>query len=334
MKAALAPATVGGEGGRRYVAAVMPWLIGLALFFAGADYLSLWTSVVVMILFALSLDLALGYAGIITLGHAAFFGFGAYTAANMALHVVGDPLAGLAAAALLTGLLGALCGVLILHTQGLTLMMLTLATAAMVGEVGNHARWLTGGDDGLTGIKMAPLFGVFAFDLWGKTAYLYALGVLAVASFTIWRLMDSPFGRSLDGIRQNPARMRAIGTPIRLRLVIAYAISAALAGVAGALQAQVTRTVSLNSTSLLMSGTVLIVLILGGLRRRYGAFAGALVYVLAQNFAAEVDPFRWMFVIGFLLLGVVLFFENGLMGVADSAVAALRRQRRSGVERP
>ncbi len=333
MKAPIGSWAAGG-GERWRIAPVVPWLIGLALYFVGADYLSLWTSVVVMILFALSLDLALGYAGIITLGHAAFFGFGAYSAANLALHVVGDPLVGLAAAALLTGLLGALCGVLILHTQGLTLMMLTLAVAAMVGEVGNHARWLTGGDDGLTGIKVSPLFGVFPFDLWGKTAYLYALGVLAAASFTVWRIMESPFGRSLDGIRQNAARMRAIGTPIQRRLVMAYAISAALAGVAGGLQAQVTRTVSLNSTSLLMSGTVLIVLILGGLRRRYGAFAGALVYVLAQNFAAEVDPFRWMFVIGLLLLVVVLFFENGLMGVADSALALLRRHLRDRAERP
>jgi branched-chain amino acid transport system permease protein len=312
---------------------LLPWLLAIGLFFAADSYLGLGTSVIIMILFALSLDLALGYAGIVSLGHAAFFGFGAYAAGIFAIHVSGDPLLGLAVTMLLAGLLGVVTGMLILHTQGLTLMMLTLAMAAMVAEFISQARDLTGGDDGLTDIKMSPLLGLFRFDLWGKTAYLYSLAVLFMLSIAAWRIMRSPFGRSLDGIRQNPARMRAIGTPVWWRLVAAYGLSAAMAGAAGGLLAQTTQTVGLASLSLLTSGTVLVVLVLGGMRRRYGAFLGAIVYVVGQNFAAEVDPFRWMFVIGVLLIVVVLFFEDGLSGLADIALRAFRRSPAGG-ERP
>jgi branched-chain amino acid transport system permease protein len=143
--------------------------------------------------------------------------------------------------------------------------------------------------------------------------------------------MRSPFGRSLDGIRQNPRRMRAIGTPVWRRLVVAYGLSAAMAGTAGALEAQTTRAVGLGALSVLASGTVLVMLILGGTRRYYGAFLGASVYVVVQNFAAQIDPFRWMFIIGILLMAVVLFLENGLMGLADVVRRALLAvQRRSG----
>jgi branched-chain amino acid transport system permease protein len=312
---------------------LLPWLIGIGLFFATDGYLGLGTAVIIMILFALSLDLALGHAGIITLGHAAFFGFGAYAAGIFAIHVSSDPLLGLAVTMALTGLLGLVTGMLILHTQGLTLMMLTLAIAAMVAEIINQGHALTGGDDGLTDIKMSPLLGLFRFDLWGKTGYLYALAVLFVLTMAAWQIMKSPFGRSLDGIRQNPARMRAIGTPVWWRLVVAYGLSASMAGAAGALLAQTTQTVGLASLSLLTSGTVLVVLVLGGMRRRYGAFLGAAVYVVGQNFAAEVDPFRWMFVIGVLLIAVVLFLEGGLSSLADIAFRAFRRAPGRG-ERP
>jgi branched-chain amino acid transport system permease protein len=303
----------------------IPWLIGIVVYFLADSYLSLGTSILIAILFALSLDISLGYGGIITLGHAAFFGFGGYVAGLCALHLFQDPLLGLVAAAVLTGLFGLLTGMLILHTQGLTLMMLTLAVASMLAEFANQSSSWTGGDDGLTGIKVSPLLGLFSFDMWGKTAYLYALAVLLVWSLLAWRIMGSPFGKSLDGIRQNPARMRAIGTPVWWRLVAAYTLSAAMAGTAGALSAQVTKTVSLNSLGILMSGTVLVTLILGGMRRKYGAFIGAIVYVVCQNFAAEIDPFRWMFVIGCLLIAVVLFMENGLIGLTDMAKAYISR---------
>jgi branched-chain amino acid transport system permease protein len=298
----------------------LPWIAALAVYFVAGGYLSLGTQVLIMILFALSLDLALGHAGIVTLGHAAFFGFGAYAAGNFAIHVNGDPLAGLAFATVLAGLFGLATGAVILHTRGITLMMLTLAIASLLAEFANQAHWLTGGDDGLQGIRMAPLLGAFRFGLWGHTAYLYALAVLAVWFALTWHVLRSPFGRSLDGIRQSPARMRAIGTPVWRRLVAAYGLSAAMAGSAGALSAQTTSFVGLSTLGVLLSGTVLVVLILGGTRRLYGAFLGATVYVVAQNVAAELDPFRWMLVLGALLMAIVLFLEGGLASIGDLIV--------------
>ncbi len=319
------------ESGLRRLWHGLPWALALLVYFTGGGYLGLGTHALVMILFALSLDLALGQAGIITMGHAAFFGIGAYAAGIFASHLSADPLLGLAAATLAASLFGLLSGAFILHTAGVTLMMLTLAVSALLAEFANQAHGLTGGDDGLQLGRMAPLLGLFGFDLWGKTAYLYALAVLFLWSLAAWRIMRSPFGRSLDGIRQNPRRMRAIGTPVWRRLVVAYGLSAAMAGSAGALEAQTTRSVGLGALSVLTSGTVLVMLVLGGTRRSYGAFLGATVYVVVQDFAAEIDPFRWMFVIGLLLMAVVLIFENGLTGLGDAARRALAGlPRRSG----
>ncbi|MBO0764376.1 MAG: branched-chain amino acid ABC transporter permease, partial [Hyphomicrobiaceae bacterium] len=232
---------------------------------------------------------------------------------------------GLLLATVVAGVLGLVTGALILHTQGMTLMMLTLAVAALIAEAANQAHDLTGGDDGLQLPKLQPLLGLFRFDLWGHTAYLYAAAVLLAWFLLSWRIVRSPFGRSLNGIRQSPPRMRAIGTPVWRRLVASYGLSAAIAGTAGGLSAQATGSVGIASLGLLTSGTLLMVLVLGGMRRTYGAFIGALVYVMVQDLAAEMDPFRWMFVIGGLLMGSVLFLENGLMSIGESL--ARRRQR-------
>jgi branched-chain amino acid transport system permease protein len=295
----------------------LPWGLALATYFLAGAYLTLGTAALEMILFTLSIDLALGYAGIITFGQAAFFGVGAYAAGLLSIHVTPDPLLGLLFGTALAAVLGLLTGMLILHTEGVTLMMLTLAIASMIGAFASQAGELTGGDNGLQGMHISPLFGVFPFDLWGNTAYLYALGVLFLWFVAAWRIVRSPFGRSLDGIRQSPRRMRAIGTPVWWRLVAVYALSGAMAGTAGALKAQTNQFVGLDSLDLLVSGTALVMLILGGTRRLYGAFVGAAFYVVVQDLAAEFDPFRWMFVIGGLLVVMVLFLEGGLMGVAD-----------------
>jgi branched-chain amino acid transport system permease protein len=294
----------------------VPWLLALAFYFMGVGYHSLGTNILVYILLTLSLDLALGYAGIITLGHAAFFGFGAYTAALFALHVYNEPVTGLIVATVVTGIFAAITGMLILHTQGVTLLMLTLAISILLAEWANRAHGITGGEDGLR-VTMGYVLGLFRFDLWGRVAYLYALAVLFVWFLAAWSIVHSPFGRSLDGIRQNPARMRAIGTPVWWRLVAIYAISGAMAGTAGALSAQTTRFVGLNTLHVLISGIAVVMLVLGGTKRLYGAFIGATIYVVVQDVAAKVNPFYWMFVIGGLLMATVMFLEGGLMEVLD-----------------
>jgi branched-chain amino acid transport system permease protein len=310
----------------------LPWLIGIGYFFVAEGYLSLGTQIMIWILFALSLDLALGYAGIVTLGHAAFFGFGAYVAGLTAIHVTHDPLLGFAAATVLTGIVGLITGAMILHTTGVTLLMLTLAIVSIMYEFANRSRDITGGDDGLQGISLDPLFGEFEFNIFGETAYLYTLAVLFIWFLISWRLVQSPFGRSLDGIRQNPRRMRAIGTPVWWRLVAIYGISAAIAGSAGALSAHSTRFVGLSVLSLLTSGIVAVMLVLGGAKRIYGAFIGAAIYILVQDATAKISPYFWEFVVGGMLIAVVLFLEGGLMSLFDLAKA--RFSRSQGGDKP
>jgi len=304
---------------------VLPWLVAIVFFFVASGYLSLGTQIMIWILFAISLDLALGYAGIVTLGHAAFFGFGAYVAGILTVRATGDPLIGLLVATALTGLLGFVTGILTLHTKGVTFLMLTLAILSMIYEYANRAKALTGGDDGLQGMSLDPLFGRFEFNIFGHTAYIYTLVVLFLWFLIAWRVVHSPFGRSLDGIRQNPRRMRAIGTPVWLRLVAIYTLSAAMAGSAGALQAYATRFVGLSVLSLFTSGIVAVTLILGGTKRIYGAFIGVTIYFLVQDYTAKIDPHLWEFVIGGLLIAVVLFLEGGLMSLVDSARNGLAR---------
>ncbi len=305
----------------------VPWAIAIAFFFIAQGYLSFGTQIMIWILFALSLDLALGYAGIVTLGQAAYFGFGAYVAGIVSIHVTGDPILGHLAAIALTALLGVITGALILHTTGVTFLMLTLAISSLIFEFANKARTLTGGDDGLQGMKIDPLFGVFEFNLFGHTAYLYTLVVLFAWFLIAWRIVHSPFGRSLDGIRQSPRRMRAIGTPVWWRLLAIYAIAAAMSGSAGALSAHSTRFVGLEVLSLLTSGIVTVMLILGGTRRLYGAFLGAAIYYIVQDSTAKISPHFWELIVGVMLIATVLFLEGGLMDLGRVGRNILARWR-------
>jgi branched-chain amino acid transport system permease protein len=298
-------------GWRSVLALGWPWFAALGVYAFASDQLALGTNVLVMTLLTLSVDLMLGHAGILSLGQAAFFGIGAYAAGLFALHVSPDPLLGLAAATAASAGSGALSGALILHTEGVALLMLTLAIASLVAELANHAAAWTGGADGLS-LTIAPLLGVFRFDLFKHTAYLYALAVLSLWYLAFRRIVASPFGRSIDGIRQNAVRMRAIGTPVWWRRLTVYSLSAAMAGSAGALSAQSTRFVGLTTLSVLVSGTAVVMLVLGGARRRYGAFIGATVYVVVQDRAAQINPFHWMLLLGALLMCTVLFLEGGL----------------------
>lgn len=295
----------------------LPWLAAIAAYFLFPDYLSLGSQILVNILFALSLDLILGYAGIVTLGHAAFFGVGAYTAGLLAAHGWGEPISGLVIAGAVTGVVGVVSGVIILRTRALTLLMLTLMIAVMLQEVANKAGGITGGADGLQGMNVWPVLDLFRFDLFGRTAYLYCLVVLLIGWFAARRIVHSPFGRSLTGIRENEARMHAIGSPVFRRRVAIYAISAVLAGVAGALLAQTTQFVALEVLSFERSGTILIMLILGGVGRLYGAFIGVPLFMILQDRFAQADPVYWDFWIGLLLVLVVVFARGGALGLIE-----------------
>jgi branched-chain amino acid transport system permease protein len=295
------------------------WLLLAAAPFAFPAKQLMINEIAILALFALSLDLLLGYAGIVSLGHAAFFGVGAYAAGILSVHGWHEPLTGLIFAGAAAGVVGLVSGLVILRTHGLTLLMLTMAIAFMLEELANKAGWLTGGADGLQGMQIDNVFGLFRFDMFGRTAYWYSLGVLFLAWIFTRTLIHSPFGRSLTGIRENVVRMHAIGTPVRRRLVTAYAISAILAGIAGGLLAQSTQFVGLNVLGFQRSGGVLIMLIFGGVGRLYGAFVGAPVYMIAEDELAKTDPVYWFFWLGLLLVLVVMFARGGILGLAEQA---------------
>jgi branched-chain amino acid transport system permease protein len=296
---------------------VLPWVVAVACYFAFPDYLALGAQILATILFALSLDLILGYAGIVTLGHAAFFGAGAYAAGLAAAHGWHEPLSGLLIAALGAGVVGLVSGLIVLRTQGLPLLMLTLVIAEMLKEVANKATSITGGADGLQGMVVEPIFGRFTFDLYGQTAYVYCLVVLLVGWWVARRVIHSSFGRALTGVRENAARMQAIGAPVFRHRVVIYTISAAMAGVSGALIAQTTEFVALDSLSFERSGIILIMLIVGGVGRLYGAFIGVPLYMIAQDRFAQADPIYWYFWIGLLLVVMVVFARGGVLGTAE-----------------
>ena len=303
----------------------LPWAAALAIFFLLPDYLSLGARVLTYILFALSLDLILGYAGIITLGHAAFFGLGAYVTGILSAKLgVTDPLLQMLASAFAAGLLGLATGALVLRTHGLTQLMLTLAVAAVCLEIANKATPLTGGADGLSGVTIAPILGYFKFDMYGRTAYLWCLALVFAGWYVIRRLIYSPFGAALTGIRENSVRMHAVGAPVFGRLLAVYTFSAMVAGIAGALLTQTNQFVGLNVLGFEPSGELLVMLILGGVGRLYGAFVGPLVFLIAQDYLARQFPEYWYFGIGLMLVIVVLFARGGILGISDALVARLR----------
>ena len=300
------------------------WLCTLLPFVLFPDYLVLASQIAITALFALSLDLILGYAGIVSLGHAAFFGFGAYTAGLLAKHGWGEPFSGLVIAGAAAGLLGYLMSFIISRFRHLALIMITLGLGLLLHEIANSAHWLTGGADGLQGVRMWPLFGYFRFDLWGYTAYTYTLVVLFLLVLVARRIIHSPFGLALRGIRENSVRMPAIGANSRAHIRKIYTIAAVMAGVAGALLAQTTETVSLEVLSFQRSADVLVILILGGTGRLYGGLIGTIIYMVARDQFSGINPQFWFFWIGLLLIFVVMFLPNGILGGLAQLTARLR----------
>ena len=305
----------------------LPWALAVAAYVVFPDRMTFGSQVLVMVLFALSLDLILGYAGIITLGHAAFFGIGAYTVGLMTARLGwNEPISGLFAAATVAAFAGLASGALLLRYRGLTLLVLTLATTIMLQELGNFYKDFTGGYDGIPGLQFAPLFGRFDYDLYGHTIYLYTLGVVFVLFLAVRRIVYSPFGQALAGIRENVARMHAIGSPVHGRLLTAYAISAAIAGIAGALFTETNAVVTLGVFDFdTYSAAVMVMLILGGAGRLYGAFVGAVLYMVLQDYLAKLSPAFWQFGVGLLLVVTVLFARDGLLDLFERLGARVTR---------
>lgn len=327
VASAAAPATPRLPTDRWRATEVAFWLVVVVAFFVFPQHRVLASQILITALFALSLDLILGYAGIVSLGHAAFFGMGAYTAGLLAVHGWGEPVSGLIVAAIAGAITGFATSFLVVRGSDLARLMVTLGIGLMLFEAANQLPSITGGADGLSGVSMWKVLGVFSFDLTGTTAYVYSAVVLFLLFVVARRVVASPFGLSLRGVRENVKRMPAIGAPVTKRLIAVYTLSAAMAGVAGGLLAQTTQFVGLDVFGFPRSADLMIMLVLGGAGRLYGGVLGAAVFMVAHHFLSGLNPIYWQFWLGLLLVVVVLFARGGILGALD-----MLRERRRGAK--
>jgi len=289
------------------------WLLAFAAPLLLPSHSLLVSEIAITALFAMSLDLILGYTGIVSLGHAAFFGMGAYSAALFAKLVMPDPLVGLLVATLLATLLGAACSVTVLRGSDLTRLMVTLGVGLILLELANKLDWLTGGADGLQGVVMGPVLGLFEFDLGGKTAAWYSLGVLFLLFILMRHWVHSPFGAGLKAIRDNRLRASSIGINVNLRLGAVYTLAAGVAGAAGGLLAQTTGFASLDLFAFDRSADLMLILVIGGTGWLWGGITGAVVFKLLHTVISNLTPQYWTFWIGLFLVVLVLVGRERLM---------------------
>ena len=320
-----------GDGARRHADALgllAVAALGAAAFFLFPSDLALLTRIISAGLFVLSLDLVVGYCGVATLGHAVPFGVAAYAVGNAAVHGLTEPLSLTLVGAAAGAAAGLASGAVILRATALPQLVLSIAAVQLVSALANKMHSVTGGSDGLSGISPAPVLGVFGFDLYGRTAYVFSLLLLLLTLAVLQRVVRSPFGLLCRGIRQDPVRIRAMGAPITPNLLKMYAISGAVAGIGGALAAITTGVVGLDSVSFEWSATALVMLVLGGTGTLYGGLLGTVVFMAFQHVVSAENPFHWLIMLGALLIAVVLFVPKGLQAVPER-LRGLRPRRRS-----
>lgn len=309
------------------IAEIAFWVLAVLSWFLLPGQHLILTEIAGVALFALSIDLILGYAGIVSLGHAALYGAGAYASGLLSIHVTGEPITGLLVGALAGAAVALPTSFLLLRGGDLTRLMVTLGVAAVLFELANQTAFLTGGADGLQGITVDPLFGLFEFDFYGHVGYAYSLAVLFVLFAFARLVVASPFGISLKAIRDNPLRASAVGIPVAARQVAIYTLSGAYAGVAGALFTQTQQFISLDVLSFQKSADGLMVLVIGGTGYLYGGIVGAVVYELIQDAIANLTPQYWQFWVGILLVAFVLIGRERPRQLAGRVLARLGSMR-------
>ncbi|NML46243.1 branched-chain amino acid ABC transporter permease [Ramlibacter sp. G-1-2-2] len=289
------------------------WLVLFAAPVAFPSQAPIINETAIWALFALSLDLVLGYAGVVSLGQAAFFGFGAYIAALFAKHVSPDPHIGMLVAIGASAALGLLASLTILRGTDLTRLMVTLGLAAILLELANKLDWLTGGTDGIQGLTIAPVFGQFEFGIDGRVASYYSMGLLLLFVLLCRLIVNSPFGATLKAIRDNRLRAMAIGIPVHARLISIYALAAGIAGAAGAAFVHTSGYTSLEAFSFDRSADVMLMVVIGGVGWLYGGIFGAIIFKVIQDVLSQITPQYWMFWIGLFLVVLVLVGRDRLL---------------------
>lgn len=281
------------------------------------NHLALATQILVLMIFALSYDLLQGHAGIVSLGHAVFLGLGAYSSAILARAGLTDPLLGLAVGAAVPALIALVLSPIVVRGNDFTRLLVTLGVASLVYEAANRLRDLTGGADGLSDFEVAPLLGLFAFDFEGRTGFIYALATFFMVYLALWRVTNSPFGMALRGIRENARRMPAIGSPVARHLAVAYLLSGAVAGIAGALLAQTSRFASLDMLGFERSAEIVMVVTLGGNGHLAGVGIGAAAFGVVKDALSTVSPRYWQLGLGIVLMASVFLARGGIGGIIE-----------------
>ena len=302
-------------------------LAGLAGYWLFPDNLAFLTRVISVALLVLSLDLIVGYCGVASLGQGALYGAGAYAAGIACINGVTDPVLLILIGAGAGAIMGLLMGAIMLRAHGLPQLVLSIAIVQLLHEAANKASSITGGSDGLSGMSPAPLFGLFEFDLWGRSAYLFGLGLLLIVFAVLRFVARSPFGMVCRGLKEDPLRISALGIyafPVLLKM---FVISGAVAGMGGALAAIATQVVGLDSVSFEISANALVMLVLGGIGHLYGALIGTVIFMALEHVVAAINPFHWMTLVGAVLIAIVLFAPRGLSGTLDELARLLTRDR-------
>jgi len=311
----------------RCIALALLWLVLLTMpTWIGAigGYTELCSRIVVLGLAAMALNFLLGFTGVLSFGHAAYFGIGAY-AAGMTLKYLAPstPLAivlGVVAATVAAALIGAL----IVRLRGVYFAMVTIAVGQVFYFITFRWNAVTGGDDGLTGWARQPidLFGLGRLDIatHDRAFYYLALALFAVAVVAMAAILDSPFGRTLIAIRENERRARFLGIPVDLHIWISFVISCAFVGLAGVLYALLNNFTDPRALRWDQSGNFVIMSVLGGMRSFWGPLIGAAIFVVLQDFASSKTE-NWMSLVGAFFVVVVLFFPRGVLGLARRRAA-------------
>ncbi|HKV15764.1 MAG TPA: branched-chain amino acid ABC transporter permease [Reyranella sp.] len=287
-------------------------------------YTAVASRVLVMALAAMGLNLLLGYTGVLSFGHAAYFGLGAYGAGLMLKYVAHSTLLAILAGTLLGGVAGVLFGLLLVRRRGVYFAMVTIAFGQVCFYIAYKWDDFTGGYDGLRGFVRAPLdFGLFTIDITnnGILFYYFVVVVFGLAVGLQALILKSPFGRTMLAIRENERRARFLGLPVEKHIWLSFSISCFFTALAGTLYALLNNFADPLGLNYIMSGNIVMIAVMGGMRTFWGPLVGAVLFVMLQDYVSSMTT-NWMSFVGLVFVLVVLFFPRGLMGVLQRKPSA------------